>query len=230
MTSRLIKTTALLFSTLGLLACQSDNGISADVAGPADIDVQLAPAFGNLVFESPLALIPDPGNSNRYYVVERGGRVFRVDSTNPDDTSRLLYLDISAHVDDTFEGGLLSVALHPAFTDNGKVFVSYTESPQAGSNAALNSVISVLTQDPANGLADIASEQRLLEHAQPQANHNGGHILFGPDSYLYIGFGDGGGGGDPQGNAQNSATLLGSLLRIDVNTASPYAIPADNPL
>ena len=120
------------------------------------------------------------------------------------------------------------MALHPDFPSSGYLFVYYTAAEPR------RSVLSRFTIDPKNSSsADIRSELVLLEVAQPYSNHNGGQIVFGPDGYLYVGLGDGGGGGDPRRNGQNRGTLLGSILRIDVSTVGEsgvYTTPADNPL
>ncbi|MGE3857833.1 MAG: sorbosone dehydrogenase family protein [Dehalococcoidia bacterium] len=124
------------------------------------------------------------------------------------------------------EEGLLSVALDPAFADNRHVWVYYS----AGSPR--RTVLSRFTRDAGAATISRGSELVILEVAQPYANHNGGAVRFGPDGMLYLGLGDGGSGGDPQGNGQDRSTLLGSVIRIDVRNASaerPYAIPSDNP-
>jgi len=120
------------------------------------------------------------------------------------------------------EQGLLGIALDPAFEQNGFFYLNYTD--QRG-----NTVVAryVLGADGQTG--DVSSEQVILYVEQPYANHNGGGLAFGPDGFLYIGLGDGGSAGDPQGRAQNPNTLLGKMLRLDVHGAQPYAIPADNP-
>jgi glucose/arabinose dehydrogenase len=120
------------------------------------------------------------------------------------------------------ERGLLSMAFHPDYATNGYFYVNYT-----GAANATHIVRYSVTGDP--NRADPASAKLLLRIAQPFANHNGGLIMFGPDRMLYIGMGDGGSGGDPQDHGQNRATLLGDLLRIDVDGGDPYGIPADNP-
>lgn len=133
------------------------------------------------------------------------------------------FLDITDRVGSQGnEQGLLGIALHPQFAENGFFYLDYT-------NRAGATVISRF-QTLADGTrADPASEKILLTIDQPYANHNGGSLAFGPDGMLYIGAGDGGSAGDPQGNGQKLTTLLGKLLRIDVNGGDPYAIPADNP-
>jgi glucose/arabinose dehydrogenase len=120
-----------------------------------------------------------------------------------------------------FERGLLGLAFHPEYTQNGRFFVNYTD-------LSGDSVIASYQVSGDANIADPDSQQVLLTIPQPYANHNGGMLAFGPDGYLYIGVGDGGSGGDPQGNGQNPDTLLGKILRIDVNSTTPYAIPEGN--
>jgi uncharacterized repeat protein (TIGR03806 family) len=122
--------------------------------------------------------------------------------------------------------GLLGMAFHPDYANNGFVYLSYTAQPGSG----LESRISRFTLNGTTQSLDPASESIVLRVDQPYGNHNGGHIAFGPDGYLYIGLGDGGSGGDPLGNGQNPATLLGAMLRIDVGDGTGgYSIPPDNP-
>ncbi|MCJ7678684.1 MAG: PQQ-dependent sugar dehydrogenase, partial [Anaerolineales bacterium] len=118
------------------------------------------------------------------------------------------------------EQGLLGLAFHPRFADTGWLFVNYTD-------AAGATVIARFTSSGDRG--DPSSETALLRIEQPFANHNGGSMAFGPDGYLYVGTGDGGSAGDPLGNGQSLNTLLGKILRLDVDGSQPYAIPADNP-
>jgi glucose/arabinose dehydrogenase len=118
------------------------------------------------------------------------------------------------------------MAFHPGFAANRQVFLSYT---RRGTGRGLTSVISRFIADGSGAVLDSGSEQPILTLDQPFRNHNGGHIMFGPDGFLYIGFGDGGSRADPQGNGQNVNTLLGAILRIDVDGGRPYAIPPDNP-
>lgn len=134
------------------------------------------------------------------------------------------FLDILDPVNsNSNEQGLLGLAFHPNYQENGYFFLNYTNL-NGGTNIARYRVSS----DP--NIADPASEQILLTIPQPYANHNGGMIAFGPDGYLYVGMGDGGSQGDPEGNGQNTGTLLGSILRLDVDSLDgSYTIPADNP-
>ena len=176
-------------------------------------------AFGGRNFDRPTELGEYPGG---YFVAEQVGTILRVTSGGATDT----ILDIRDRVStDGNEEGLLSVALDPAFDSNRSVWVYY---------AARNPRRTVLSRFTAgaNGMIDKASALVVLEQAQPFPNHKGGATRFGPDGLLYLGLGDGGSVGDPQGNAQNLGTLLGKIIRIDVRNASagePYRIPQDNP-
>ena len=138
-----------------------------------------------------------------------------------------MFLDIKDRVLSGGERGLLGLAFHPNFSSNGFFYVDYTaENP----SRTVISRFSVSQANPNQG--DNGSEQVILEVLQPFSNHNGGKIAFGPDGYLYVALGDGGSGGDPLGNGQNRSTLLGSILRIDVDTSSEfgeYSVPSDNP-
>jgi glucose/arabinose dehydrogenase len=172
--------------------------------------------------------LSEPDNSDRWYVVEQGGQIFWFDATDENTNIKNTYLDFSGVVDDTNEGGFFAIAFHPDFESNKQVFLSYTITANDGDNK-LVSRITRLAENVSGDVLDPAPEDVLLEQNQFATNHNGGHIAFGIDRNLYIGFGDGGGGGDPQEQAQNTQTLLGSLLRIDVDAGFPYAIPTDNP-
>jgi glucose/arabinose dehydrogenase len=136
------------------------------------------------------------------------------------------FLDISSLVVAGGEQGLLGLAFHPDFDSNGKFYVNYTD--RNGDTVVAEYRVHSANPDR----ADPTSARTLLRIDQPYANHNGGGVEFGPDGYLYIATGDGGSGGDPMGNGQNRQTLLGKLLRIDVDATSgtrPYGIPDDNP-
>jgi glucose/arabinose dehydrogenase len=159
------------------------------------------------------------------YVIEKPGTVRKLD-----DSERVQepFLDITDRVGSSgYEQGLLGIAFPPDYKDSRVFYVNYTDLNG-------NTVVSRFTVAD-NDVADPASEQVILTQEQPYPNHNGGQLQFGPDGYLYIGLGDGGSGGDPQGNAQRLDTWLGKILRIDVDPATipagqAYAIPEDNPL
>ena len=172
-------------------------------------------------FEAPLYVAVAPGQPGRLFVVEQAGVVRVVES---DGSVRAApFVDLTDRVgSDSSEQGLLGLAFHPGYADNGVVVASYTD--KAG-----DSVLSRLRLSADGSGLDPASEEVLLQIDQPFANHNGGHVLFGPDGYLYAGYGDGGLAGDPYANGRNRQTLLGDLLRIEVGASGPYGIPADNP-
>jgi uncharacterized repeat protein (TIGR03806 family) len=183
--------------------------------------------FTNHAFSSPVALLQAPNDNLHWYVVQQGGVVRRFD---PQSTAAPLdFVDITARVASGGEMGLLGMAFHPAFPADRRVFLSYTAS------GPRRSVISEFVLAANGASLDPASERVLLTVLQPESNHKGGGIAFGSDSLLYIGLGDGGGGGDDHGtigNGQNLQTLLGKMIRIDVRDTSGavrYLIPPGNP-
>ncbi len=171
-------------------------------------------------FTRPVHLTTAGDGSGRLFVVEQPGKIWIVQDGQVNPTP---FLDITDRVgSDAYEQGLLSVAFHPDYPTNGRFFVDYT-------NKQGDTVISRFQVSPDPNRADPASEVILLTIAQPYVNHNGGQIAFGPDGYLYVGMGDGGSANDPQNNAQNLNTLLGKILRLDVDRAEPYGAPETNP-
>lgn len=180
--------------------------------------------YTSLNFNSPIAMLQAPSDAARWFIVEQRGRVMQFNATTP--TSASTFLNIESRVRFGGEMGLLGMAFHPNYPTDPRVFVSYT------TGTPLISRISAFTTADGGATLNAASEQVLLTLEQPDDNHNGGHLAFGRDGYLYIGFGDGGGSGDPHGasgNGQRLTTMLGKMLRIDINGAAPYAIPASNP-
>ena len=187
------------------------------VSPPPDPSIQLSPIITGI--NNPVAITNAGDGSGRLFVTLQGGRILVHDGV------QLLpepFLDISSLITAGGERGLLSVAFHPGYAQNGFLYVNYTD---------LNgdTVVARYTVSADPDRVDPASALILLQVAQPFANHNGGQLKFGPDGYLYIGMGDAGSGGDPLDNAQSLDTLLGKMLRIDVDSAVPYAIPANNP-
>lgn len=187
--------------------------------------ISLENAFPKLGFSKPLDLQSPADGTNRIFVAEQGGtiQVFQNQiSTSASET----FLDIKSSLVSNGELGLLGLAFHPNYGENGLFYVFYTPSNDLA-------VISSFQVSGSNSnLADANSERILLRIPQPFTNHNGGQLAFGPDGFLYISSGDGGSGGDPQGNAQNLNNLLGKILRIDVDTIDnglEYGIPSDNP-
>jgi len=187
-----------------------------------------ARAYPKLTFDQPIALVRRPGDGSRWYVGEKTGRIrWFVDS--PDASTSTLALDISSRVvnPETFdERGFLGVAFHPKFAQNGKIYVNYVTSRPERSR------ISEFASNDGGDSFDPASERILMEVNQPASNHNGGNLAFGPDGYLYAGFGDGGAADDYYQNGQRMTTVLGKMIRIDPDTRTgkaQYGIPGDNP-
>ncbi len=158
--------------------------------------------------------------SDRLFVVEQAGRILIYTNGRVLPTPFLNIIDQVGSAGN--EQGLLGLAFHPRYAENGLFFVNYTD--RSG-----NTVIARFHTSADPDVADPASETQLLHVNQPFPNHNGGGLAFGPDDYLYAGLGDGGSGGDPLGNGQKTDTLLGKILRLDVDSGEPYAIPTDNP-
>jgi glucose/arabinose dehydrogenase len=171
-------------------------------------------------FKQPLFLTHAGDGSGRMFVVEKGGTIRIVKNGQVLPTP---FLDISSRVRASgSEQGLLGLAFHPHYFENGRFFVGYTDSQ--GKDTVERYQVS---GDPDR--ADPATGVKLLSIDDPAPNHNGGMVLFGPDGKLWVGFGDGGGAGDTYKNGQNKQTLLGKMLRLDVDSDEPYGIPADNP-
>jgi len=159
--------------------------------------------------------------SNRLFIVEQAGRIRVFQNGSLLGTP---FLDIQSRVTSGGERGLLGIAFHPDYKNNRRFFLNYTNN-----RPTLKTIIAEYQASPSNPNVAQTTERVLLEINQPFDNHNGGQVLFGPDGYLYIGMGDGGSGGDPQNHAQNLDSLLGKMLRIDVDGTLPYAVPAANP-
>lgn len=171
-------------------------------------------------FASPVE-IAHPTNDSRLFVVEQGGKIKIVNPNGTTNATPFLTLT-SATISTGGERGLLGLTFHPNYATNGYFYVNYT-------NTGGNTVIARYTVSADTNIADASSASVILTINQPFANHNGGSLKFGPDGYLYIGMGDGGNAGDPGNRAQNPNELLGKMLRIDVDSESPYGIPPTNP-
>lgn len=186
---------------------------------------QLENAFPNLKFNSPVEFVYAGDGTNRIFVLEQPG-VIKVFDNNPETKEAATYLDIRDKVDDGGEMGLLGIAFDPNFKENGYFYLNYNKR---------NPLETIIARFKANSYKDTkvspASETIVMRFSQPYDNHNGGKLAFGPDGYLYIAVGDGGAWGDQHNYAQNRTSLLGKILRIDVNKRDKgnYGIPADNP-
>ena len=190
-------------------------------------EIALRPAFPNLEFSRLTNLVQPDDGTNRIFITEQLGRI-RVFHNEPAVEHASTFLDLTGRSrGGANEEGLLGLAFPPDFAEDGHFFVYYSAIDPR------RSVLSRFTvSDNDSNLADAFSEIVVLEVGQPYPNHNGGQIAFGPDGYLYVALGDGGYASDPHGNGQNTGTLLGSILRLDVSGMSEdggYAIPPDNP-
>lgn len=219
----------LLVITLFLCSFFAFSHLNEKRGSDSDIkkSYQLTPAYPALSFTRPVDFQhPGDGSQNVFVVEQRG--VISAFEDQPSVKDKKIFLDIEDRVDDSSnEMGLLGLAFHPDYQNNGYFYLNYTtDNPR-------RTRISRFQVSPDNSdkaLKD--SEKVLLEFEQPYGNHNGGQVSFGPDGYLYIAVGDGGSGGDPQENGQNPNTLLGTILRIDVDRQEgdkAYGIPEDNP-
>lgn len=209
-------TPAFVAGWLAVTACSDSTGSTGSTPPPAAADLAVEAVVSGM--QNPVYLTA-PRGDGRLFVVEQAGVIRIVENGQVRSTA---FLDIHSLVASGGERGLLSMAFHPDYAVNGLFYVDYTDT-----NGDTRIVRYAVSADP--NVADPSTAQILLTIAQPFANHNGGLVLFGPDGMLYIGMGDGGSGGDPQEHGQNTATLLGALLRVDVNGGSPFAIPGDNP-
>ena len=208
----------LRLSLLILLAgCEASPPVDPGPGG-GDEGLTVIPVASGLA--SPV-YVAAPPNDPRLFIVEQPGRIRVLDSSGTLRTQP--FLDISDRVLDGGERGLLSVAFHPDYAVNGRLFVNYTS--QDGATVVERYTVAA---DPDR--ADPASAVAVLTVPHPFSNHNGGQIAFGPDGMLYIAMGDGGGAGDPLGHGQDPSTLLGAMLRIDVDGPQSYTVPPDNPL
>lgn len=227
---------ALLFICLVLItavSCDDDDGTPVD-EGPT---IALELITDGLA--SPTVMLESSDNSGRLFIVDQSGLIYIMKSGTRLSTP---FLDISGKVvpraSAQDERGLLGLAFHPDFGSNGRFFVYYSGPLRSGGTAGFDhtNYVAEYNATPGSDQASAASERILLEMDQPQANHNAGMIAFGPDGYLYISVGDGGGANDTNdghvegGNGQDiTQNLLGSILRIDVAPTTGYGIPADNP-
>ncbi|TWT56162.1 PQQ-dependent sugar dehydrogenase [Allorhodopirellula solitaria] len=205
---------------------------------PADLntdplDIQVVEAYPNLRISRPIVMTGAGDGSGRLFVASQTGEIYYFDQDDEEVEEPELFMDLSDRVgykDRENEEGFLGMAFHPEFAENGKLYIYYTTSQRPH--------VSILSEfqtkkDSDGKLGDPDSERELMRIDQPFWNHNGGTVAFGPDGYLYVGLGDGGKANDPLKSAQDFSKLLGSILRIDIDTQDgelPYGIPKDNPL
>ncbi len=216
----------LAYALIGLFVISTAVPYYQKAAGQTSAQYSAQNAFPNLVFNQPVGLFSDPTGANRLFVIEQPG-VIKLFNNTQNVSATTVFLDITNRVLYGGEQGLLGLAFDPNYNQSHNFYVDYVaDNPR-------RTVIARYTTDQNNpNHADPNSQQVILEISQPYSNHKGGQLAFGPDGYLYIGVGDGGSEGDPNGNGQNLQTLLGKILRVDVNSQSNgrnYSIPADNP-
>jgi uncharacterized repeat protein (TIGR03806 family) len=213
------------------LAARPSNSTCVAPARPLTTGpVKLQPAFPGVSFTQPVALIQAPGDTTRWFVVEQGGTV-QVFANNPTVSTTSPFVTVpSVKIGSAGEGGLLGLAFDPNWQSSHMAYLSYT---LAGSlDGIANDMHSEISRVPSmdgGATLDFTKKELVIALGQPFDNHKGGNIAFGPDGYFYAGFGDGGSGGDPTGNGQNTKVLLAKILRIDPLSQKPYAIPPDNP-
>ncbi|MBX3204834.1 MAG: PQQ-dependent sugar dehydrogenase [Labilithrix sp.] len=213
-----------------MAACKGDPPVPAP-SGPCvppprapGATVALANALGDARFSAPVELVLGPGR--RFYVVEQAGVVKVVP---PGGGAPTIALDVSGRIISGGEAGLLGLAFDPKFDANGFAYLYFTENIDDKPGFVFQDVVARVTSADGGATFDPGTIEILIKVDDPFSNHNGGHVAFGPDGMLYVGLGDGGSSGDPEGNAQNKNTLLGKLLRIDPHAGEPYGIPPDNP-
>jgi glucose/arabinose dehydrogenase len=229
-----IKFASFVVSLLLLVSC----GVSSNGGGQAPSpppppppppplsSVFLSQVLPGVSLTNPVALLQAPGSALRWYAVEQQGIVKTfsgIVGTTDNDVD--IFIDISGRVSSggpLSETGLLGMAFHPDYSNNGEVFLSYTRGGPVSYVSRFRSMDDGVTLDD-------ASEEIIMTIVQDFGNHNGGQIEFGPEGYLYAGWGDGGNGGDPNDRGQDTSNLLGTFTRIDVDSAAPYAVPPTNP-
>lgn len=213
----LLVSLALLGLVIGSIAVPSASSAAGSAGSGWFAGIRLEAVIRGL--EQPLLVTYAPGDRESLFVVEKTGTIRRVVG------GRVVgppLVDLRNEVSTGYEQGLLSVAFHPRFQENRTFFVNYTD------RSGTTRIVRFRTY-PDRYEADPRTRLEILRIPQPASNHNGGMMAFGPDGYLYIVTGDGGRAGDPWGNAQDLGTLLGKMLRIDVDGGEPYSVPADNP-
>lgn len=203
--------TVSLILAAGVISCGSESSLTRGTGA------RLAEVVSGLDF--PLYLTAPPGDLSRLFIVQKGGviRIVKDGTLLP-----VPFLDISAQVSTGGEQGLLGMAFDPDYASSSRFVVHYTD-------IVGNTRLSAFRASADPDVAEAGSEAVILTADQPYSNHNGGQVSFGPDGFLYLGLGDGGSSGDPEGRGQDLSDLLGSILRIDVRSTPPYTVPADNP-
>jgi quinoprotein glucose dehydrogenase len=222
MATGILMTLALLLSGHETSQAQAPaNALPGSASG-----YELVRAFPNVATDRPISVVIPPDGTKRLFLVLQGGRIIVLPADESGHEAST-FLDISNRGLGTGEMGLLGLAFHPKFAENGKFYLNYTRTDMLRS---IICEVQVSKSDPSK--ADVSTERILIEQPQPFTNHNSGSLIFGPDGYLYLTLGDGGNQRDPLRTAQNPFILLGKMLRIDVDRTQgsrAYGIPPDNP-
>lgn len=231
-----------LSSAMVIAAAREVNTTLNLPAAPPSFGYTLTPAFPRLNFSAPIALVSPPGETNQLFVVERAGRIQVI--TNLVSPTKTLFLDISARVNTSGEGGLLGLAFHPGYASNGWFYVYYTLNTSTAAGNGFHNRVARFDRSTTNSFrASPTSERLLLTQFDEASNHNGGDLHFGPEGYLYVALGDEGGGGDSYRNSRRiDRDFFAAILRLDVDerpeslapnphpaVAGGYAVPPDNP-
>ena len=220
---RLFLTLLVSLMILPVLAQEEEMPVTTRDAAPDAETITIRPIITGQT--RPIFLTHAGDGSGRLFLVQQGGIIYVIDGET---TAQSIFLDVSDLVSPAANGGgyseqgLLGLAFHPEYAENGTFFIYYTD--RSGGTAIARYQVS----DDAD-VADAESGEIFFTHPQPFGNHNGGHMAFGSDGYLYVSLGDGGSANDPQAHGQNPTTLLGTILRLDVDGETGYAIPEDNP-
>ncbi len=229
---------ATLLMSFGSSVAEAQSSPTINLAQPpASLDVSPMPvevvlAYPNLRVSRPIVLTGAGDGSGRLFIASQTGEIYYVKEADSEVSEATLFMNLQdavSYKDRENEEGLLGLAFHPKFSENGKFYVYYTTVERP--HVSIISQFTTKSGDPNQG--DPTSGVELMDIQQPFWNHNGGTLAFGPDGYLYIALGDGGKGNDPLQSGQDVSKLLGSILRIDVDNQTEglnYAIPADNPL
>ncbi|HSD69167.1 MAG TPA: PQQ-dependent sugar dehydrogenase, partial [Woeseiaceae bacterium] len=225
-TGRKVHLVLAAMSAIALSACGSSDGdgfTPPPPPPPGSADIATERVFTQIAFNQPLAMMQLPNNDTRWFVVQRGGVIYTFpNDPNVTPADVTVFANLSTIVNSApGEAGLLGLSFHPNVSVNGAVYVSYT-SPSGGLQSRVSRFQSLGGNPPT---LNIMSEDVLLTLQQPFNNHNGGNMAFGPDGFLYVGFGDGGSAGDPGNNAQDTSNLFGTIIRINVDVGNPYPIP-----